>query len=356
MVGSAILRHLEANGYTNIITRTLPELDLLDQKATFDFFDTNTIDCVFLAAAKVGGIHANNTYRADFIYENLTIQNNVIYGAYRSGVQNLLFLGSSCIYPKLAIQPMKEEHLLAGALEPTNEPYAIAKIAGIKMCENFNRQYGTHYRSVMPTNLYGTNDNYDLETSHVLPAMIRKFHLAKLAMRGDVDSIKADENQYGTIPDDIRTSLDAILVSNGFSPVFSAQQPSAISQQLFSPGVQLWGTGAPYREFLHTDEMVAACVHVMRLSQEEWDANVLNKGISFLNVGAGKDCTIKEAAEIVAEVVGYDGPVHWDASKPDGTPKKLLDVSRLSALGWEAQISLKEGIQMAYQSYLDQTT
>lgn len=323
MVGSAIVRRLEAEGYERILTRSHAELDLTDQRAVGEFFRSEKIDVVFLAAARVGGIHANNTYRADFIYENLMIECNVIHAAFKAGVERLLFLGSSCIYPRDCPQPMREEYLLSGPLEPTNEPYAVAKIAGIKLCESYNRQYGTKYRSVMPTNLYGPGDNFDLENSHVLPAMIRKFHLAKLAGQGDWEGIRHDEERFGPIPDEVRRAL---------------------------PAVRLWGTGAPRREFLHVDDMAAACVFVMQLSDAQYAA-ACGGSVSHLNVGCGGDHTIRELAEIIRKVLGYEGEVVWDASKPDGMPRKLLDVSRLAGLGWRPQIDLADGIGRAYEWY-----
>lgn len=292
MVGSAIHRKLQQEGYTNFVVRTSKELDLRNQQAVADFFEAEKPDYVFLAAAKVGGIVANNTYRADFLYENLAIQNNVIHSAYSAGVKKLMFLGSSCIYPKLAPQPLKEDYLLSGFLEPTNEPYAIAKIAGIKMCEAYRVQYGCDFISAMPTNLYGPNDNYDLQNSHVLPAMIRKFHEAK---------------------------------TNG------------------TPAVTLWGTGSPMREFLHADDLAAACLHLMENYSEP----------ELVNVGTGTDVTIKELAETVKEVVGFEGELIWDTSKPDGTPRKLMDVSKLHAAGWQHTIELADGIALAYQDFLE---
>lgn len=291
MVGSAIYRKLQKEGYTNIITRTSSELDLRDSVAVADFFKKEKPEYVFLAAAKVGGIVANNTYRADFIYENLCIQNNVIHQSYLNGVTKLMFLGSSCIYPKLAPQPLKEEYLLTGLLEPTNEPYAIAKIAGIKMCEAYRAQYGCNFISVMPTNLYGPNDNYDLEKSHVLPALIRKFHEAK----------KSNQAQ-----------------------------------------VEIWGTGSPKREFLFADDLADACYYLM-INYNEAD---------FLNIGTGHDLSIKELALLVKEVVGYEGELTFNTSKPDGTPRKLMDVSKLHSLGWKHTIELPEGIKLAYEDFL----
>lgn len=300
MVGSAIVRALEKAGDAEIITRTRSELDLLDQAAVFRFFNQHTVDEVYLAAAKVGGIWANNTYPAEFIYQNLIIEANIIHGAFQAGVRKLLFLGSSCIYPKLAEQPIAESSLLQGALEPTNEPYAIAKIAGIKLCESYNRQYGTDYRSVMPTNLYGINDNFHPENSHVVPALLRRFHEAKM-------------------------------------------------QDL--PSVTVWGSGSPMREFLYVDDMAGACLHVMNLPKEVYGEHVLPMS-SHINVGTGKDCTIRELANTIARAVGYRGDILWDTSKPDGTPRKLLDVSLLKRLGWQYSVELDEGIERTYQWFL----
>jgi GDP-L-fucose synthase len=290
MVGSAIKRKLESEGFNNIVTRTSKELDLRDQLATEAFLTDENPTYVFLAAAKVGGIIANSTYGADFLYENLQIQNNVIHGSYLIGVKKLMFLGSSCIYPKMAPQPLKEEYLLTGHLEPTNEPYAIAKIAGIKMCEAYRAQYSCNFISVMPTNLYGPNDNYDLQNSHVFPAMIRKFHEAKEA--GDTT-------------------------------------------------VQLWGTGKPMREFLHADDLADACFYLM----QNYD------GETLVNIGTGVDVTIKELAETIQEIIGFQGNIRWNTDKPDGTPRKLMDVSKLHSLGWKHSIDLKEGIKMVYENF-----
>ena len=302
MVGAAIVRRLRALGHTQLVTATHAELDLTDQAAVRAFFAAQRIDHVVLAAAKVGGIHANNTYPAEFIYDNLMIEANVIHAAHTAGVQRLLLLGSSCIYPRLAPQPMREDALLTGPLEPTNEPYAIAKIAGIKLCESYARQYGRDYRSVMPTNLYGPGDNFHPENSHVIPALLRRFH--------------------------------------------EAVQNSA-------PEVVIWGSGTPRREFLHVDDMAAACVFVMQLDEARYRAHT-QPMLSHLNVGTGQDCTIRELAETIARVTGYSGRLVWDASKPDGTPRKLLDVSRLAALGWRAGIGLEEGLRDAYRWYEDQ--
>ena len=336
MVGSAIVRKLEAEGFP-IITRTSKELDLTNQQAVRDFFSLEKVDYVVLAAAKVGGIHANNTYPAEFITDNLLIQTNVISEAYRAGIEHLLFLGSSCIYPRSAPQPMREEYLLTGELEPTNEPYAIAKIAGIKMCEAYNRQYKTSYRSVMPTNLYGPGDNYDLENSHVIPAMIRKFHLAKLAAQNDFDGIRRDMETFGPIPEEICEAI-------GYSSVSGRLEGAT------RPKVMLWGTGTVYREFLHVDDMAAACMFVMGLNQ-----SVFEKGSSFLNIGTGKDQTIAETASMIDKVVGFGGDMVFDASKPDGTVKKLLDTSNVTALGWQPIFDLETGMKDAYAWYLSRS-
>lgn len=305
LVGSAIVRRLTSPsptrgegrgewGYTNIVTRTHAELDLTDQRTVNEFFEKEQPEYVFLAAAKVGGIHANNTYRADFIYQNLMIESNIIHASYRHGVKKLMFLGSSCIYPKHAPQPMKEEYLLTGLLEPTNEPYAIAKITGIKMCDAYNRQYGTNFMSAMPTNLYGLGDNYDLNNSHVLPALIRKMHEAKMQNAKEV---------------------------------------------------VVWGTGSPKREFLYSDDLADACVFLM----EKYNAPDIGE---FVNIGTGKEITIRDLAELVAQVIGFQGNLVFDKSKPDGTPRKLLDVSRLHALGWKPKTGFREGIGRAYGDFL----
>lgn len=366
MVGSAILRKLQADGYTNIITRTHKELDLTNQQAVRDFFRQVKIDYVVLAAAKVGGIHANNTYPAEFIATNLMIQTNVIHEAYKAGIDKLLFLGSSCIYPKLAPQPMKEEYLLTGPLEPTNEPYAIAKIAGIKMCEAYNRQYGTSYRSVMPTNLYGPGDNYHLENSHVIPAMIRKFHLAKLAVQGDLKGIRQDEAKYGPIPLDIKEAIclkpDSSNFINGYEPSSSksfsppsspltpnSKKDSSLKSPYPQPKAVLWGTGKARREFLHVDDMAAACVFVMGIAQ-----SVFSEGCSFLNIGAGTDQTIAETGKNISGIVGFDGETIFDKAKPDGAPKKLLDTTKIIALGWQPKFDIKVGLKNAYDWYLAQ--
>lgn len=351
MVGSALVRQLTSMGFTELITRTHAELDLVDQQAVDDFFKSERIDAVFLAAAKVGGVHANNTYRADFIYLNLMIEANVIHAAYLNGVERLMFLGSSCIYPRNAPQPMKEEYLLSGYLEPTNEPYAIAKIAGIKLCEAYNHQYGTHYRSVMPTNLYGPGDNFDLVTSHVFAAMIRKFHLARLASIGDWDAVARDEAVFGPIRGDNKTNNETYQ-----------KNPSIY------PSVLLWGSGSPRREFLHVDDMAAASIFAMQLTDDAYEKVVrcsiddgkllgfgssdVNRSVSHINIGSGKDITIQELSKEIQTAVGFNGKVDWDASKPDGMPRKLLDISRINNLGWKPGISLKEGIRHTYQWYL----
>lgn len=299
MVGSAIVRRLQALGYGNILTAGRDELNLLDQTAVAAYFSANPIDQVYLAAAKVGGIHANNAFPAEFIYQNLMIEANLIHAAHQHGVQKLLFLGSSCIYPKHAAQPMREDALLTGVLEPTNEPYAISKIAGIKLCESYNRQYGRDYRSVMPTNLYGPHDNFHPENSHVIPALLRRFHEA--TQRGDAE-------------------------------------------------VVVWGSGTPMREFLHVDDMAAASVHVMELPLATYEGNT-QPMLSHINVGTGVDCAIRELAQTIAKVTGFGGRLVFDATKPDGTPRKLMDVSRLAALGWRAQIGLEDGLRDAYAWY-----
>jgi len=302
LVGSAIIRQLEARGSTNLITRTHRELDLTDQMAVRDFFAVEKPDYVVLAAAKVGGIHANNTFPADFIYQNLMIESNVIDAAYRNKVKRLLFLGSTCIYPKAVEQPMRESALLTDTLEPTNEPYALAKIAGIKLCESYNRQYGTDFRSVMPTNLYGINDNFHPENSHVIPALMRRFHEAK------------------------RTNAEEVVV---------------------------WGTGKAMREFLYVDDMAAASLFVLGLDEESYQQNT-QPMLSHINVGTGVDVTIREMAETMKRVVGFEGDLVFDTSKPDGAPRKLIDVSRLSAMGWRYSIGLQEGLQKTYDWFLSQ--
>jgi GDP-L-fucose synthase len=328
LAGSAILRKLQSEGYTNLITRTHEALNLERQGDVEAFFKAETPEYVFLAAAKVGGIWANSTFPAEFIHKNLAIQAHVIHSSYLYGVKKLLFLGSSCIYPKLCPQPMKEEYLLSGFLEPTNEPYAIAKIAGIKMCQSYNRQYGTNFISVMPTNLYGPQDNFNLETSHVLPAFIRKFHLAKLAAANFFEAIQQDESSFGVIPADIKLGL-------------GLTEKTTIKETKAKPTVLLWGSGTPRREFLHVDDLADACLYLMNKYDES----------EIINIGIGKDFTIREIAEATAKIVEFHGEVVWDTSKPDGTPQKLLDVSRLNRLGWKAKISIEQGIATTYRWY-----
>jgi len=344
LVGSALYRRLNSEGYSNLIVRNHSDLDLTKQDDVEVFFKSEKPEYVFLAAAKVGGIMANNTYPAEFIYTNLAIQNNVIHAAWKTGVQRLLFLGSSCIYPRECAQPMKEIYLLTGPLEPTNEPYAVAKIAGIKMCQSYNRQYGTQYLCVMPTNLYGPNDNFDLETSHVIPALIRKFHLAKLADQGDWEGIKKDEQKYGAIPEEVKQSI-------GFNAFFSNDQKSPSD---FTPSVQLWGTGNPRREFLYVDDLADVCVFLSKLKEKDLSDFFDPNHAPLLNIGYGEDLTIKEIASIVSEFIGYKGKVSWDHTKPDGTPQKLLDISQIKSLGWKPVISLRDGIRAVYKWYLEE--
>lgn len=334
MVGAAIVRQLEAAGITTIVTRSHGALDLTDQSEVRKFFHNEEIDRVILAAARVGGIHANSTYPATFIHDNLVIQSNVIDAAFQNGIDDLLFLGSSCIYPKLAPQPMREEYLLTGPLEPTNEPYAIAKIAGIKMCESYNRQYNTRFRSVMPTNLYGPGDNYHLENSHVIPAMIRKYHLARLAAENNAEAIAEDISCCGPLPDDIRSAIGYNVATKSLD-------------RGHTPRVVLWGSGSPKREFLHVDDMAAACLHVMELDQSIFSGD----NPSFVNIGYGTDVTIKETAAMIAEIVGFSGETVYDSSKPDGTPQKLLDTTRINTLGWQPRLNLKEGLHNTYKAY-----
>ncbi len=345
--GSARVRQLKSNGFKHIITRSHQELDLTEQGAVRRLFSEEKIDTVFLAAGRVGGVHANNTFRADFIYENLMIEANVIHQAFTAGVRRLLFLGSSCIYPRAVTQPMGEEALLTGTLEPTNEPYAIAKISGIKMCEAYNAQHGIAFRAVMPTNLFGPNDNYDLEKSHVLPAIIRKLHLAKSACAGNVDTILNDQQARGRIPGDVRGCLDAILEGNGHPSLFK----TAADKRPEKPGIIMWGSGKPLREFLHVDDMAAACLFAMQLEDDVFTKMMAEAGISFLNVGAGREISIYDLVNLAARVVGYEGNILWDDSKPDGISRKLLDTTRLEQLGWRSTISLEEGIRQVYQDY-----
>jgi len=337
LVGSAILRRLKEEGYTNIVTRTHSELDLTDQRATREFFEKERPEYVFLAAAKVGGILANDTYKADFIYQNMMIAANVIEASYKYGVKKLLNLGSSCIYPKYSPQPMKEEYLLTGELEPTNEPYAIAKIAAIKLCRYFNEQYGTNFISVMPTNLYGPNDNFNLETSHVLPALLRKFHLGKLLMEGKYEEIAKDIRRYP-----IGFGLDKEVDVNNPKSIEKVLEAVGISKE----AITIWGTGEVYREFLHVDDLADACVYLMN----RYDYKDIGE---FVNIGTGEDVKIKDLVKMIKEIVGYEGQIKWDTSKPDGTPRKLLDVSRLHQLGWKHKISLKDGVTKTYKLLLE---
>jgi len=335
------VRKLQAEGYENLMLRTSAELDLRNQAAVDAFFAEEKPDYVFLAAAKVGGIYANDTYPAEFIRDNLQIQTNIIDAAWRNGVKRLLFLGSSCIYPKYAPQPMPESCLLTGELEPTNQWYAIAKIAGIKMCQAYHKQYGFDAVAVMPTNLYGPNDTFDLERSHVLPAMMRKFHLAKLAQSGDIEAIAADEKKHGRIPADILENLG-----------LERAQSSALTAR-HAPTVTLWGSGSPYREFLHVDDLADACLFLMNTGLSPQSAACSSETVAsrLFNVGVGADITIRALAEQVQQVVGFNGAVLWDGSKPDGTPRKLMDVSLINSLGWQARISLPEGIEGVYRDY-----
>lgn len=358
LVGSALYRRLEAEGFSSLLTRTHGELDLEKPAEVEAFFARERPEYVFLAAAKVGGIHANSTYPVDFLLSNLKIQNHVIEASWRHGVKALLFLGSSCIYPREAPQPLREEYLLTGPLESTNEPYAIAKIAGIELCEAFNRQYGTRFLSVMPTNLYGPNDTYDLENSHVLPAFIRKFHLAKLACRGDWGAIEKDEGTFGRIPPDVLANLAAISGSpaRNIPASFLERIPGeAVSDRpRRSSALVLWGTGTPRREFLYSDDLADACLFLMQRVETVFSrCEPPESGRRRLfNIGCGRDLSIHDLALVVKKLVGYDGPIEWDVSKPDGTPRKLLDISRLKEMGWMPQTSLENGVRSAYEDYL----
>lgn len=337
MVGSAIMRNLQNKGFSNIVGRTREELDLLNQISVARFFDEEQPEYVVLAAAKVGGIVANNTLRAQFIYENLMIQNHVIHQSFLHGIKKLLFLGSSCIYPRLAKQPIKEEYLLTGELEPTNEPYAIAKIAGIKMCEAYHAQYGCNFISVMPTNLYGPNDNYDLEKSHVLPALIRKMLLGKYLMENDFESLRKDFQKH---------PIEGVNGTYSEEILLKVLEKYGISRKGQEVSITLWGTGSPLREFLHVDDMADAAVHLFF----HYDAP--DTVPSHVNIGCGEDIRIKDLAEIIKKIVGYEGKIVWDASKPDGTPRKLLDVSKLNALGWKPKITLEDGIRQVVNNYV----
>jgi len=357
LVGSALLRRLDAKGYSNIMFRTHSELDLEDPLQVRDFFAVENTEFVFLAAAKVGGIHANSTYPVDFLLRNIKIQTNVIEAAWRYGVKGFLFLGSSCIYPKLAPQPMNEKYLLTGPLEPTNEPYAIAKIAGIELCEAYNRQYGARFLSVMPTNLYGPNDSYDLQNSHVLPVFIRKFHLAKSAAQGDWEAIARNEASYGPIPDDFAANLMAISKFNGHDiPESFATGAEGTGA---NPAVKLWGTGSPRREFLYSDDLADACVLLMEKLDRlfgEPAPREFSASNHLINIGYGEDTTILALAEKVAGIVGFDGPLDWDATKPDGTPRKLLDSQKINRIGWLPSTPLDRGVRLAYADYLSKIT
>lgn len=370
LVGSAILKNLKEKGYTNIVCKTHKELDLVNQKAVEEFFKVEKPEFVILAAAKVGGIVANNTYRADFIYENLVIQNNVIHQSYVHGVKKLLFLGSTCIYPKDAPQPMSEDALLTSPLEYTNEPYAIAKIAGIKMCESYNIQYGTNFISVMPTNLYGPNDNFDLETSHVLPALLRKIYLGKLLENGDIKAIKKDltgtqiANRKSKVVISEKSSDDElleVLTHYGIKTTHNSQLTTCDKQPKVA--IEIWGSGKPRREFLWSEDMAKACVHIM----EKVDfKDILNSPLTthdsqfttheirntHINIGTGVDISIKELAKLIKEIVGFKGELYFNTDKPDGTMVKLTDPSKLQSLGWRYEVELREGVEAMYKWYL----
>jgi GDP-L-fucose synthase len=337
LVGSALLRKLRERGYEKILFKTRKELDLRRQAETEAFFERERPEYVFLAAAKVGGILANATYKAEFIYDNIAIAANIIHASHKTGVKKLLNLGSSCIYPKFSPQPMKEDYLLSGTLESTNEPYAIAKIAAIKLCRYYNEQYGTNFLSVMPTNLYGPCDNFNLETAHVLPALIRKFHLAKLLRQGQFELIR-------------ELDLKAYPLGFEFGPAGGTETDASITSTLSRLGIRaetvvLWGSGEPYREFLYVDDLAEACLFLM----ERYDAREVGE---FVNIGLGEDIRVKDLAELIREVVGFDGAIQFDPMKPDGTSRKLLDVSRIRALGWKPGTTLEKGVRLAYESYL----
>jgi GDP-L-fucose synthase len=367
LVGGGIWRAFERHGYTNLIGRSIQEVDLINQQSVEEFFAAEKPEVVVLVAAKVGGIQANNIYRGQFIYENIMIEMNVIHAAYKHGVKKLLFLGSSCIYPKLAPQPIREEALLTGPLEPTNEPYAIAKIAGIRLCDAYNRQYGTNFISAMPTNMYGPGDNYHPENSHVLPAMIRKMHLAHALERGEFDELRRifAQEQRSEVRDQI--SEQELLEWLGKSGITLTSDPRhltsdsrPLSSDLRPPtseqGVRLalWGSGNPLREFLYSDDLAEACVFLVENADYKTLTFTDESGTvqSHINVGSGKEATIREIAGTVREVVGFTGTIAWDASKPDGTPRKLMDSSRINALGWKPQVTLKDGIARAYADFL----
>lgn len=337
LVGSAILRFLIEQGYTNIITRSFSELDLRNQRAVDDFFSSEKPEYVFLAAAKVGGIIANSRYKAEFIYDNLMIASNVIHASWKYGVQKLLNLGSSCIYPKLAPQPLKEEYLLSGYLEPTNDAYAIAKIAAIKMCNSYNEQYGTDYISVMPTNLFGPHDNFNLETSHVLPAMIRKMHLGKCLYSDDWEGIDRDLE---------RKPVEGVTGSSSIDDKIAILRKFGITKEHDCVNVTLWGDGSPMREFLYSEDLADAVVYLMK------NVNSASLPEGFINVGSGVDITIKELADLIRRTIGFKGEIIWDADKPNGTPKKLMDISLIKKLGWKHKLSFTDSITNLYSWYL----
>lgn len=356
LVGSAIWKNLQGKGYTNLIGKSLSELNLLDQTATEEFFKQEKPEYVFLAAAKVGGIIANNTYRGEFIYENLTIQNNVIHNAWKYGVKKLLFLGSTCIYPKQAPQPMKENFLLTSPLEYTNEPYAIAKIAGIKMCESYNLQYGTNFIAVMPTNLYGPNDNFDLEKSHVLPALIRKIHLGKCLKENNWHDIRKDLNSRPIENIDGNNEKEEIVQVLKKYGIFPANEDEDVT-------IEIWGTGKPQREFLWSEEMADACVYLMENTnfddilaamQENSKQEIKEIRNTHINIGTGKDISIKNLGKLISEIIGFEGELDFNEDKPDGTFRKLTDVSKLHELGWQHQIEIEEGVKKLYDWYLSQ--
>ncbi len=345
LVGSALLRALQRKGFTNFVFTPYPEYDLINQQIVSDFFELEKPEYVFLAAAKVGGIVANNTYRGQFIYENLQIQNNIIHSSYLNNVKKLLFLGSSCIYPKDATQPIKEDQLLTNILEYTNEPYAIAKIAGIKMCESYNLQYDTNYISVMPTNLYGPNDNYNLETSHVLPALIRKMHLGKLLENNQEKEVRADLNKLPIV---------GITGLNDWNDILNILKKYGIRKEGDKVTLALWGSGNPMREFLYVDDMAEACVHVMENVNFKDHVSGDEVRNTHLNIGIGEDLKIKDLALLVKKIVGFNGTIEWDSSKPDGTARKLLDVSKINKTGWKAKVKLEDGISNNYTWYLNE--
>ncbi len=355
LVGSAIIRQLKARVFTNLLTRTHKELDLTNQAQVQTFFNQEKPDYVILAAAKVGGIHANNTYPADFIYQNMMIEANVIHSAYQNNVKRLLFLGSTCIYPKEVEQPMREDALLTDTLEPTNEPYALAKIAGIKLCESYNRQHGTDFRSVMPTNLYGKGDNFHLENSHVIPAVIRKIHLAKCIEQNNWQAIKQDLEKNpikGLDSNSTQEEITTTLIKYGIhSAVPSGNTLGVKNSTLRSVSVELWGTGNAMREFLHVDDMAQAALFVLELDTQTYQDNT-QPMLSHINIGTGKDITIREMAETIKQVIGFEGKLIFDSNKPDGSPRKLIDVTRLSNMGWEHTTDLEQGLSKTYEWYL----